>query len=189
MLREHCRSDTGQHRVGFLNGLLQLKHRIGARHRSPFVELALPLPLVLSPAYSADDPLPNIPCQMQEKIPDAVRLGISPPPHFLIRQLLDAPLDSREIAGYEQVPGLINKRPEHIFVHEIHSRRVSTSTICSFRLLPEDIELQNYTAIPIVRLAVYPLEGVPVSVAISDCVPSENTLSEAFEVGFWPLDA
>src|SRR5262249_51796495 len=75
------------------------------------VELALPLPHVLLSAESADDPLSNVPVQVQKQIANAVRLRIGSPPDLRSRDALHGLLDARKIAFSQESPRLIDERP------------------------------------------------------------------------------
>ena len=61
------------------------------------VWLLLPIPLELVPAHSPDDPLANVPAQVQQEIADAVGGIVRPPPYLLVAQVLQAALDLRQV--------------------------------------------------------------------------------------------
>src|SRR5438094_10409520 len=59
-------------------------------------KLRIAITRICGAANATHNPLPRVAAQMQQQIPDAVRLIIRPPPDLLIGQPIETPFDLRQ---------------------------------------------------------------------------------------------
>ena len=71
------------------------------------IELPLAMPLELSLADAADNPLPDVAAKVKQQIADAVGCLIRTPPNVLVVEHLEAPLDFRQVICPEQPARLV----------------------------------------------------------------------------------
>jgi hypothetical protein len=62
------------------------------------------VPGIRSPADPRQNELVEVSCEMQQKVADAVVRFVLPPPNVVVRELLDAPLEAREVLAHESKP-------------------------------------------------------------------------------------
>src|SRR6185295_3249230 len=83
-VQQSRRIESGQHLVYLRNRCPKLSEKFLTRNSLPLSKLSLALTLVGCSSQSANNPLPCVPGNVQQKIPDTVRFGIRPPPHLLL---------------------------------------------------------------------------------------------------------
>jgi len=89
--------EGGQDGVRFFDCRVEPSAEVSRRDRAALVELLLTAPRVGGAAEAADDPLADIPRQMENEISDAVARLIGAPPELLPREAVEAGFDLREI--------------------------------------------------------------------------------------------
>ena len=57
------------------------------------LELGIAIPVVWLRANTGKDPLPRVPAEVQDQVPDAVRFFVRAPPNLLVREFLETALD------------------------------------------------------------------------------------------------
>jgi len=80
-------------------------------------EFFVPVAKVTGASDAGNNPLPDIPREMEDHVPYAVRRGVGPPPHFAVREQTEATRNPRQMESGERMSRMAQEGFGNVVIH------------------------------------------------------------------------